>query len=39
MNYVKELPDSAKSTYIVWKRSDKLRGDVTEYDMPTSRLK
>ena len=37
--YVKELHDSARSSYLLWKRSGKLRGDVTECDMRTSRLK
>ena len=36
--YVKELHDSVKSSYLLWKRSGKLRGDVTECDMRTSRL-
>ena len=37
--YVKELHDSARSNYLLWKRSGKLRGDVTECEMRTSRIK
>ena len=37
--YVRELHDSARSSYLLWKRPGKLRGDVTECDMRTSRLK
>ena len=38
--YVKELHGSARSSYLLWKQSGKLRrGDVTECDMQTSRLK
>ena len=33
--YVKELHDSARSSYLLWKRSGKLRRDVTECDMRT----
>ena len=28
--YVKELHDNARKSYLIWKRSGKLRGDVTE---------
>ena len=38
IQYVKELHDSARSSYLLWK-AGKLRGDVTECDMRTSRLK
>ena len=37
--YVQELHDSVRSSYLLWKRSGKLRGDVIECDMRTSRLK
>ena len=36
---VRELHDIARSSYLVWRQSGKPRGDVTEYDMRTSRLR
>ena len=39
MSYVRELHDIAKSSYLVWRQSGKPRGDVTEFDMRTSRLR
>ena len=43
VNYLAELFYKLKiyygSSYLLWKRSGKLRGDVTECDMRTSRLK
>ena len=36
--YVRNLHDITRSSYLVWKQSDKPRGDVTEGDMRTSRL-
>ena len=37
--YVRELHDIARSSYLVWRQSGKPRGDVTEGDMRTSRLR
>ena len=37
--YVRDLHDIARSSYLVWKQSGKPRGDVTEGDMRTSRLR
>ena len=37
--YVRELHDIARSSYLVWRQSGKPRGDVTENDMRTSRLR
>ena len=37
--YVRDLHDIARSFYLVWKQSGKPRGDVTEGDMRTSRLR
>ena len=37
--YVRELHDIARSSYLVWRQSGKPRGDVTECDMRISRLR
>ena len=37
--YVRDLHHIARSSYLVWKQSCKPRGDVTEGDMRTSRLR
>ena len=37
--YVRDLHDFARSSYLVWKQSGKPRGAVTEGDMRTSRLR
>ena len=37
--YARELHDIARSSYLVWRQSGKPRGDVTEGDMRTSRLR
>ena len=37
--YVKELHDNDRRSYLIWKRSEKLQRDVTECDICTTRLK